>query len=61
MRERNLSIGQRKLLKVMNLVDQLVMVVLGHACLEQMKQDLGVLQIVLVPGVMHRLTRPCDG
>ncbi len=30
-----------------------IVVVLSHAGLEQMEQDLGVLRIVLVPGVMH--------
>src|SRR5277367_367444 len=51
--QRYLCIGQRQLLKVMDLVREWIMVVLGHAGLEQMKQDLGILRIVLVPGVMH--------
>ena len=54
--ERDLGIGERQLLKVMDLVRERIMVVLSHAGLEQMEQDLGVLRIVLVPGVMHGFT-----
>ena len=59
--QRDLRIGQRQFLKVMDLVRERVMVVLGHASLEQMKQDLGVLGIVLVPGVMPLLPRTGHG
>jgi len=58
--QRDLSIGQRKLLKVMDLVRKRIMVVLGYAGFEQMKQDLGILRIVLVPGVMHRFPSTSD-
>ncbi len=33
------------------------MVALGHAGSEQVKQDLCILRIVLIPGVVHRFPR----
>src|SRR5579875_1690755 len=42
----------------MDMVGQRIVVVLDHAGLEQMQQHLGILRIVLVPGVMHRF--PCS-
>ena len=47
--ERDLRIGQRQLLEVVDLVRERVVIVLGHTGLEQMKQDLGILRIVLIP------------
>ncbi len=59
--KRYLGIGERQLLKVVDLVRKRIVVVLGHTRLEQMKQDLCVLGIVLVPGVMHGFTGTSHG
>lgn len=45
--------GQRSLLQIMKLVDQRIMMMLSNASLEQMEQNLSVLRVILVPGIMH--------
>ncbi len=51
----DLRVGQRQFLKVMDVMDQRIVEVLGKPGFEQMQQDLRVLGIVLIPGVVHGL------
>ncbi|CKY19423.1 Uncharacterised protein [Mycobacterium tuberculosis] len=51
----------RHLLQVVDAGGQRVDVALSGADLEHVQNYLGVFGIVLVPAIMQRLTRPCQG
>ena len=51
----------RKLLEVIHRMDQGVVIALGDAGLEQMQQDLCVLGVVLIPGVIEGIACPGHG
>ena len=58
---RDLRIAQRELLEIVDVVYERIMIMLRHPGPKQMEQDLGVLRIVLVPGVVHGFACTGDG
>lgn len=58
--QRDLGIGQRQLLEIMRVVHERIIVALGHAGSDQVQQDLRILRIVLIPGVVHRFASACN-
>lgn len=54
-RQRYLEMGLGKLLDVVDVVHQWVLRVLSQSGLQQMQDHLGILRIVLVPGIIRSL------
>ena len=55
--QRNLEVSLRQLLQIVGLLDHWIVEVLGVPITQQMQDDLRVFRVVLVPGVVQRLTR----
>jgi hypothetical protein len=53
--QRDLMMSLRQLLRVVDAADQRIMPNLAQTSLEQVQDDLRILRIVFVPGVVHRL------
>ena len=54
-RQRDLMMSLRQFLRVVGAVDQRIMPGLAQTSLEQVQDNLRILRIVLIPGVVHRL------
>ena len=50
--------GLSEFLKIVHAVDQRIVISLNDTSFEQMEQDLCVLGVVLIPGVVERIARP---
>jgi hypothetical protein len=51
----------RELLQVIHRMDQRIMIALGDLGLQQMQQDLRILGVVLIPGVIEGIACPGHG
>jgi hypothetical protein len=56
--QRDLAVGLGQLLDVVDPMGQRVVIGLGQPGLKHVEDDLGVLRIVLIPGIEHGLPRP---
>ena len=51
--QRDVVMCFRKFLKIVQVVNHRVVIVLGQSGLEEMQDDLGIFRIILIPGVVH--------
>src|SRR5487761_173058 len=58
--QRNVVVRFRKFLKIIQVVNHRIVIVLGQSGLEEMQDDLGVFRIVLIPRVVHGFSGACQ-